>query len=328
VRRRDFVALLSSVWAWPSPLGAQLQGQVRRIGVLTNLAANDEEGQTRVAAFVQALELLGWAEGRNIHIDSRWAAGNPERIRKYAAELVALGPEIILVTGSATVAPLLQATRSIPIVFVNVPDPVGSGVIVSMGRPGGNVTGFTPYDYTTSGKWLDLLKQLLPNLTDVGLIRDPSEPAVTGQTTAIQSVATSLGVKLTPIDVHEGSGIGNGLAAFASTSASGLIVLVGASPSIHRESIIAEVARHRLPTVYPYRHYAVRGGLMSYGPDLLDQYRGAAGYVDRILKGEKPGDLPVQAPTRYQLVINLKAAKSIGLVIPDSFVSRADEVIE
>ena len=328
MKRRKFISLLSGVLAWPWPASAQQHAPVRRIGVLTNLAASDEEGQTRIAAFVQALERLGWTDGRNVHINSRWAAGNRERIRTYAADLAALDPEVILVTGSATALPMLQATSTIPIVFVNVPDPVGSGVVASMGRPGGNVTGFTPYDYTTSGKWLDLLKQFLPNLAHVGLIRDPAEPAVTGQTTAVQSVATSLGVKLTPIDVHEVSGIGTDLAGFASTSANGLIVLVGASPSIHREAIIAEVARYRLPTVYPYRHYAVRGGLMSYGPDLLDQYRGAAGYVDRILKGEKPSDLPVQSPTRYQLVINLKTAKALGITMPPSLLARADEVIE
>ena len=328
MRRREFVALLSSVAAWPPAAAAQQQGQSRHIGVLTNLAANDQEGQARIAAFVQALALLGWSDGRNIHIERRWAAGNPERIRTYAAELVARGPEVILATGSATVTPLLQATRSIPIVFVNVPDPVGSGVVVSMARPGGNVTGFTPYDYTTSGKWLDLLKQLRPSLTHAGLIQDPAEPAVTGQTSAIQSVAASLGVEVTPIDVHERSGIGESLAAFASKSDGGLIVLVGASPSIHRDFIIAEVARLQLPTVYPYRQYAVRGGLMSYGPDLLDQYHGAAGYVDRILKGDKPADLPIQAPTRYQLIINLRTARALGIATPPALLARADEVIE
>jgi putative ABC transport system substrate-binding protein len=327
VKRREFVALLSGVVAWCFPAAAQ-QKQLRHIGVLTNLGADDPEGQTRIAAFVQALDRLGWSSGRNIHIDSRWAAGNPELIRKYAAELVAQRPEVILATGSATVTLLLKATRSIPVVFVNVPDPVGSGVVVSMGRTGGNVTGFMPYDYTTSGKWLDLLKQLRPSLTRAGLIRDPAEPAVTGQTTAIQSVATSLGVELTLIDVHERSAIVEGLAAFAAKADAGLIVLVGAAPSIHRDFIIAEIARLRLPTVYPYPHYAVRGGLMSYGPDLLDQYRGAAGYVDRILKGDKPGDLPVQAPTRYQLVINLRTARALGIVIPPALLVRADDVIE
>jgi putative tryptophan/tyrosine transport system substrate-binding protein len=328
VRRRQFVAFLGTIVAWPSAVSAQQQSQPRLVGVLTNLAADDQEGQARIAAFVQALERRGWVDGRNIHIERRWAGGNPERIRSFTAELIALGPEVILATGSATVTPLLEATRSIPIVFVNVPDPVGSRVVASMGQPGGNVTGFTPYDYTTSGKWLDLLKQLLPSLAQAGLIRDPAEPAVTGQTIAIQSAAASLGVELSLIDVHDRSGIGERLAAFASKPDRGLIVLVGASPSIHRDFIISEVARLQLPTVYPYRHYAVRGGLMSYGPDLLDQYDGAAGYFDRILKGDKPHDLPVQAPTRYQLVVNLRTARALGFSIPNALLARADEVIE
>lgn len=328
MKRREFITLLGSIMSWPAAVTAQQQRQVRHIGVLTNLGPDDREGQIRIGAFVQALERLGWTEGRNAQITSRWAAGDPQRIRRYAAELVGLAPDVILVTGSATVTPLHQATRSIPIVFVNVPDPIGSGVVTSMGRPGGNVTGFTPYDYTTSGKWLEILKQLQPGLAHAGIIRDPAEPAGIGQLAAIESVAPSLGVKLRPVDVREGSDIQNSLVAFADRSDSGLIVLVGASPSIHRDLLITEAARHHLPAAYPYRHYVVRGGLMSYGPDLLDQYRGAAGYVDRILKGEKPGDLPVQAPTKFELVINLKTAKSLGLTVPPTLLARANEVIE
>ncbi len=328
MRRRKFIWLVGGAAVWPFSARAQQAEHVRRVGVLTNLAADDPEGQRRVAAFVDSLQELGWQGGRNIQIEARWGAGDANVLRTYAAELAALAPSVILVTGSATVAPLMQATRTVPIVFVNVPDPVGAGYVASLAKPGGNVTGFTPYEYTTSGKWLELLKQIAPDVKRAGVIRDTAEPAGIGQLTAIQSVAASVGIKVISIDVRDAQDIERGIKALADDPNGGLIVLVGASPAIHRELIIVQSMQHQVPCVYPYRHFVTSGGLVSYGPDLLDEYRRAAAYADRILRGEKPADLPVQAPTKYELVINLKTAKALGLTVPPSLLARADEVIE
>ncbi len=333
MERREFITMLGCAAAmssllWPLAAGAQQGDRMRRIGVLTNLAADDPEGQARIAAFLQGLQQLGWTDGRKVRIDTRWAAGDPERIRRYAAELVALTPDVILATGSATVQPLLQATRTVPIVFVNVTDPVGAGVVASLARPGGNATGFTLYEYSTSGKWLELLKEIAPAVTRAAVIRDSAEPSGIGQFAAIQSVAPSFGVEVIPVNVRDATEIERGISAFARGSNGGLIVVVGASTTINRELIITHATRYQLPAVYPYRYFVTSGGLISYGPDPIDPFRRAAGYVDRILKGEKPADLPVQAPTKYELVINLKTARALGLEVPPTLLARADEVIE
>jgi putative tryptophan/tyrosine transport system substrate-binding protein len=329
MRRRDLISLLGgAAAAWPLAVGAQQANRMRRIGVLTNLSANDREGQARITAFLQGMEQLGWTDGRNVRIDTRWAAGNADALRKYAAELAALSPDAILVTGSATVTPMLQATRTVPIVFVNLADPVGAGVVDSLARPGGNATGFTLYEYSTSGKLLELLKQIAPGVTRAAVIRDPAEPSMMGQFAAIQSAASSLGVEIVPINVRGESEIERDIIPFARGSNVGLIVVVGSSTTRYRESIISHAARYRLPAVYPYRYFVTDGGLISYGPDPVDQFRQAASYVDRILHGEKPADLPVQNPTKYELVINLKTAKALGLDVPATLLARADEVIE
>jgi putative tryptophan/tyrosine transport system substrate-binding protein len=329
VKRRQFITLLGGAAApWPSAARAQPGERMRRVGVLTNLSADDPEGKTRIMAFLQALQQLGWTDGGNVQIDTRWAAGNAEAIRKYAAELVALAPNVILVTGSATVAPLLLATRTVPIVFVNLVDPVGAGIVESLARPGGNATGFTLYEYSTSGKWLELLKQIAPGVTRAVVIRDPAEPSMIGQFAAIQSGAASFGVEVIPVNVRDAAEIERSIGAFARGSNVGLIVLVGSATTRHRELIITHAARYRLPAVYPYRYFVTDGGLISYGPDPVDQFRRAAGYVDRILKGEKPADLPVQAPTKYELVINLKTGKALGLDLPPTLLALADEVID
>src|SRR6266849_2687438 len=333
MERREFITMLGCAAAmssllWPLAAGAQQGDRMRRIGVLTNLAADDPEGQARIAAFLQGLQQLGWTDGRKVRIDTRWAAGDPERIRRYAAELVALTPDVILATGSATVQPLLQATRTVPIVFVNVTDPVGAGVVASLARPGGNATGFTLYEYSTSGKWLELLKEIAPAVTRAAVIRDSAEPSGIGQFAAIQSVAPSFGVEVIPVNVRDATEIERGISAFARGSNGGLIVVVGASTTINRELIITHATRYQLPAVYPYRYFVTSGGLIAYGPDPIDPFRRAAGYVDRILKGEKPADLPVQAPTKYELVINLKTARALGLEVPPTLIARADEVIE
>ena len=329
MNRRDLIALLGSTAAtWPLGARAQQSERMRRIGVLTASAADDPDGQARMAAFLQGLQQLGWTDGRNVRIDYRWGAGDADRIRKYAAELVALAPDVILASGSATVAPLLQATRTVPIVFVQVADPVGAGFVESLARPGGNATGFTLFEYGISGKWLELLKQIAPAVTRVAVLRDPAHPAGTGQFGAIQSVAPSLGVEVSPINMRDAGEIERAIAAFARASNGGLIVTASALAVAHRDLIVTLAARHKLPAVYYRRLFVTDGGLISYGPDLVDQYRRAAGYVDRILKGEKPADLPVQAPTKYELVINLKTAKALGLDVPPTLLARADDVVE
>jgi len=300
---------------------------MRRIGVLMALSANDPEGQARVAAFLQGLHELGWAVGRNVRIDIRWrTTGNVGELRNYAAELVALAPDVIL--ADSAVAPLVQITRTVPIVFTTIADPVGAGYVESLARPGGNITGFTPFEYSISGKWLQLLKEIAPGVTRVAVLRDPSLPIGPAQFAAIQAAAPSLGVELRPVDVRDEGEIERALALFAQSPNGGLIVTGSPQAASHRDLIIALAARHRLPAVYFGRFWAAAGGLISYGPVFLDQLRRAAGYVDRILKGEKPADMPVQAPTKYELVINLKTAKALGLTIPPSLLTRADEVIE
>jgi putative tryptophan/tyrosine transport system substrate-binding protein len=328
MRRREFMRLVGGVAAWPLAARAQQSERKRRVGVLMGLAADDAEAQDRIAAFEQGLQQSGWTNGRNLQIDYRRGAGNTEVRRKYAAELIALAPDVILASGGTVVGPLLQATRSVPIVFTQTPDPVAAGFVSSLARPGGNATGFTTAEYGISGKWLELLKEIAPGVTRAAVLRDPSIPAGIGQFTSIQSVAPSFGIELSPVDVRDASEIERAVTAFARGSNSGLIVTSSGSAAVHRELIIALAARHRLPAVYNYRYFATSGGLISYGPDPIDQYRRAAGYVDRILKGEKAADLPVQAPTKYELAINLKTARALGLAVPPTLLARADEVIE
>jgi putative ABC transport system substrate-binding protein len=328
MKRREFITLLGGAAAgWPLAARAQQPELVRRIGVLMNGTADDAEGQGRLAAFTGALKQLGWSDGRNLRIDTRWATADD--LRRHAAELAALAPDVLVAgNGSPTVAPLLQATRTVPIVFTVVIDPVGAGFVASLAQPGGNATGFTIYEYSMSGKWLELLKEIAPNVTRVAVLRDLAVASGTGQFGAVQIVAPSLGVELSPVDVRDAGEIERAVAAFASGINGGLIVTGSAPGVVHRELITTLAARHKLPAVYPGRYYVTAGGLISYGPDFGDQYRRAAGYVDRILKGEKPADLPVQAPTKYELVINLKTAKALGLTVPPSLLARADEVIE
>ena len=329
MRRREFITLLGgAAVAWPLAARAQQPEQMRRIGVLTNLVADDPEAQARVGAFLQGLQELGWAVGRNMRIEYRWGAGDADRTRGYAAELVALAPDVILTSGASALAPLLQATRSVPVVFAQVPDPVGAGFVNSLARPGGNTTGFITYEYGLSGKWLELLTQIAPSVTRAAVIRDPAVSAGTGQWGAIQAVAPSVRVLVSPVNVRDAGEIERDVAAFARGSNSGLIVTASALAIRHRNLIVTLAARHRLPAVYYQRGFVTGGGLISYGPDFIDQYRRAAGYVDRILKGEKPSELPVQAPTKYELVINLKTARALGLEVPPSLLARADEVIE
>jgi len=328
MRRREFIVVIGGAAAWPLAARAQQPERMRRIGVLMALPANDAEGQARVAAFLQGLQELGWSVGRNVIVDFRWSAGNSADARKYAAELVALGPDVILAYSSSAVASLQQVTSTVPIVFSVVADPVGAGYVESLARPGGNITGFTVFDYSMSGKWLQLLKEIAPGVTRVAVFRDPSIAAGPGLFAVIQAVAPSLGVELRPVDVRDEGEIERALALFAPNPNSGLIVTGSPQATSHRDFIIALAARHRLPAVYFGRYWAAGGGLISYGPDFLDQFRRAAGYVDRILKGEKPADMPVQAPTKFDLVINLKTAKALGLTVPPSLLARADEVIE
>jgi putative ABC transport system substrate-binding protein len=328
MRRREFIAALGgAVVAWPLAARAQSADRVRRIGVLQLLADDDPEAVTRQAAFEHALQALGWTVGRNVRIDYRSAEGDANKLRKYAAELVALGPDVILAGGSVTIAPVLQATRAIPIVFVQVVDPVGGGLVESLARPGGNATGFTSYEYSLSAKWLELLKEIAPNVTRVAVIRDPTRGAAIGQFAVIQAAGSSLGVELRPINAPDRTEIERAVAAFARSANGGLIVIPGGTGS-NRDLIVPLAARHRLPAVYPYRYYVTDGGLISYGPNTIDYYRRAAGYVDRILKGEKPADMPVQTPTTYELIINLKTAKALNLTVPPALLARADEVIE
>ena len=329
LKRREFITLLGgAAVAWPLAARAQSADRMRRIGVLMSTTADDPEGQARIAAFQQGLQQFGWAIGHNVRIDSRWPAGDPERFRRYAAELVALAPDVILATGSAAAAPLLQATRTVPIVFVIVPDPVGAGFVNNLARPGGNATGFIQFEYGISGKWLELLKQIAPGVTRAAILRDPAISAGIGQFGAIQAVAPSLGVEASPVNVRDPDEIERAVADFARSPNGGLIITGSALAVVHRHLIITLAAKHQLPAIYFQRTLVADGGLISYGADLLDQYRRAAGYVDRILKGEKPADLPVQRPTKYQMVINLKTAKALGLEIPSSVLAIADEVIE
>ena len=329
MQRRDFITLLGgAAAAWPFAVRAQQPERVRRIGVLLPAAENDAEFQARVGAFLQALALLGWTIGRNVRIDTRWATGNAGDIRRHTAELAALSPDVILAHGSSLVGPLQQATRSVPIVFVNVADPVGGGFVDSLARPAGNATGFMSFEYSISGKWLELLQQIAPGVTRVAVLRDPAKASGTGQFGVIQGMAPSLRVEVSPVNVREPGETERAVAAFARSLNGGLIVVAGPSAISHRELIITLAAQHKLPTVYFERSFVDAGGLISYGPDHFDPFRRAAGYVDRVLKGEKPADLPVQAPTKYELVINLKTAKALGLTIPPAVLARADEVIE
>lgn len=328
MRRREFITLFGGAAAWPPVAWAQQPERMKRIGLLMNPAAENLDAQANIAAFLKVLQQSGWTDGRNVRIDTRWGAGNADTIRKHAEELVALAPDVILATGNVAMAPMLQATRTVPIVFVSVADPVGAGMVDSMARPGGNVTGFIQFEYSLSGKWLGLLKEVAPGVTRAAVLRDPAIAAGIGQFAVIQSVAPSLGVDVSPVNVRDASEIERAIVAFARVSNGGMIVTASALTVLHRELIIALAARHKLPAIYYRRYFVDVGGLISYGYDVVDQYRRAAGYVDRILKGEKPADLPVQAPTRYELVINLKTAKALGLEMPAALVARADEVIE
>jgi len=328
LKRREFITLLGGAAAWPLAAQAQQPERMRRIGVLGGLTEDDPREQARRMAFGQGLQELGWTIGRNVRIDNRWSAGDPESIRRNTEEMVALAPDVILAVGNAGVAPLLQATRTVPVVFVIVPDPVGAGFVDSLARPGGNATGFTAYEYGLSGKWLEVLKEIAPSVTRAAVIRDPALASGPGQFAAIQSIAPSLGVEVSPVNVRDAVEIERAVTTFARSANGGLIVTGSALAGAHRHLIIALAARYKLPAVYIERSYVADGGLISYGPDFVDQFRRAAGYVDRILKGEKPADLPVQAPTKYELLINLKTAKALGLEVPPTLLARADEVIE
>jgi putative ABC transport system substrate-binding protein len=328
MRRREFLGVLSGAAAWPIRALAQQDGPMRRLGWLTSLAANDPQALARVTTFVQELQKLGWTVGRNLRIDYRFGAIDSERKRTFAAELAALSPDVMLATGDTNTAPLLQNSRTVPIVFVDVPDPVGAGFVTSLARPGGNATGFTNFDYGMSGKWLELLKQIAPGITRIAVFRDPTTPNGMAHLAAIQSVSPFLRVDASPIDVRNAGEFERSIAEFARAPNGGMIVPPSGLAQVHRDLIITLVARHRLPTVYAYSFFVTYGGLASYGPDQIDQSRLAAGYVDRILKGEKPADLPVQAPTKYATVLNLKTAKALGIDVPATVLARADEVIE
>jgi putative ABC transport system substrate-binding protein len=329
--RREFIGLLGSAAAmWPEAARAQQPERMRRIGVLMGGAADDPELQARMAAFHQGLQEAGWAVGRNLWVDARWSGGNTARLRKEAAELIALGPEVILAGAGPTTPSLVQVSRNVPIVFAQAVDPVGNGFVATLSRPGGSVTGFTQFEYSLSGKWLELLREVAPQVARVGVIRDvqAAGPVGVGQWAVIQAFASPLGLELSLIIGDAADEIERAVSAFARNPNGGLIVPVGTPATVHRELIIALAARHPLPAIYPYRYHVTAGGLVSYGPDLIEPYRRAAGYVDRILKGEKPADLPVQAPTKYELAINMKTAKTLGLDVPPTLLARADEVIE
>ncbi len=328
MRRREFMAGLAGVVTSPLVARAQQGERPRRVAILMTLGEDDAQGQRRIKAFVQALEGLGWIEGRNIIFERRLGAGDVDRSQKFAAEIVALGPDAILAPGSVTVGPLLQATRTIPIVFVHVPDPVAAGFVDSLARPGGNATGFTQFEFGITGKWLSLLKEMLPAMSRAGVLRDPALTTSVAQFAAMQAVAPSLGIELIPLNTRNVGDIERSIVAFAAAPHGGLIVSSNPFVATHRDLIIKLAAQHKLPAIFVERYVAAAGGLMSYGPDFVDQFIRAAAYVDRILKGQKPADLPVQAPTRYELVINLKTAKSLGLTVPPDLLARADEVIE
>jgi putative tryptophan/tyrosine transport system substrate-binding protein len=327
--RREFMALLGgAAAAWPLGLQAQERRKVRHIGVLMGLSADDPESQARLAAFAQGLQQANWIVGQNLRIDYRWGAGDAEAMRRYAAELVALAPDVILAHSSAAVAPLLKASQTIPVVFTLVAEPVGAGFVRSLAKPGGNATGFTNFEYGMGGKWLELLKEISPSLTQAAVIRESAIATGPGQFGAIQAVAPAMRVELSPIDVRDAGEIERDIAAFAQGANGGLIVTGSPAATVHRDLIFELAARYRLPAVYNSRFYVANGGLISYGPDFVDQFRQAAGYVDRILKGESPADLPVQAPVKYELVVNLKTANALGIDLPASVLARADEVIE
>jgi putative ABC transport system substrate-binding protein len=327
VRRRDVIRAIAGAAAWPIMARAQPAERVRHVGVLMPFVANDPEAQARSRILEQSLGELGWTVGRDLQIDYRAGGGELAIIRRYAVELAALAPDVIVAVGSATIGPVQQAAGSIPIIFVNVVDPVGSGFVQSLARPGGNVTGFTNFEYSMSGKWVELLKQIMPQMVRVAVLRDPTTAAGIGQFSAIQAVAQPLGIELTPLNVRDTGEIERGIAAFARLGKGGLIV-TSSRTAFRRDLFIKLAARHKLPAVYPYRYYAEDGGLLSYGPDPHDMMRHAAAYIDRILKGDKPAEMPVQSPTKYQLVINLRTAKALGIAIPAPLLARADEVME
>jgi putative ABC transport system substrate-binding protein len=328
MRRREFITLLGSAAAWPLMARAQQANRMRRIGVLMALAADDPQGQATLATLLQALQQLGWIDSRNVKIDYRWGGSNAGDLRKYAAELVTLGPDVLVATGGASIETLFRATRTIPIVFANVPDPVGSGFVESLSRPGGNTTGFLQFEYSLTGKWPELLKQIAPSLTRAAVLRDLALTSGIGQFAVIQAIAPSQGLEVTAINASDDNEVERGIEASARSPNGGLIVTASASNIGKRKLIVALAARHKLPAVYFQRAFVTEGGLISYGADFFDQYRRAAGYIDQILKGEKPADLPVQAPTKYELAINLRTAKALGLTVSQSLLARADEVIE
>ena len=329
MKRRAFISLIGgAAVAWPLAARAQQAQRMRRIGVFMNYAEDDPQSQVRLASFLHGLQELGWTAGRNVQIDYRWGVGDADRNRRNAAELVALAPDVILASASAVTAALQQTTRTVPIVFVNVLDPVGAGFVQSMARPGGNATGFTPFEYGMSGRWLELLQQIAPGVRRAVVLQNPIVASRSGQLGAIEALAPSFRVELSVVGVRDAGEIERAITAFARVPNGGLIIVGAPSVAIYHDLIVTLAAQHRLPAVYPYRIYVAGGGLISYGPDLVAQFRRAAGYVDRILKGEKPADLPVQAPTKYELVINLKTAKALGLEVPPTLLARADEVIE
>jgi len=326
MRRRDFLGVLGGAAIWPAV--ARSQERVRRVGVLMNLGADDPEGQARLAAFLQGLQEAGWSVGKNLRVDLRWGAGDMDTIRKNAEEIANVAPDVILASTNQVMSFAQRATRTIPIVFAAVTDPVAGGFVVSLARPGRNATGFTPAEYGSTVKWLELLKDAVPRVTRVGVIYEATNPSALPQFAALQAVAPGLGVELIPIGLSSANDIKRDIAAFAQISNSGLIVTRTAEAIGHRALLIALAAQHKLPTVYPLRFFASEGGLIAHGPDIVDQHRRAAGYVDRILRGEKVGELPVQTPTKYELVINLKTARALGLTLPPTLLARADEVIE
>jgi len=328
IRRREFIATVGGAAAWPLTAKAGQRERMRRIGVLLPAAADDAEFQDRVGAFLQALALLGWTIGRSVRIETRWAGASADDTRRHAAELAALAPDVILVYGARAVGAVLQATRTVPVVFPIATDPVGTGWVESLARPGGNATGFMSYEYSLSGKWLELLKEIAPSVTKVAVLRDATQVSTISQLAVIQAMAPSLRVEVNPVNMRDAGEVERAVAAFARSPNGGLILPGSALATLHRERIITLAARHRLPAVHNERYFVATGGLISYGPDQIDQFRRAAGYVDRILRGEKPADLPVQAPTKYELAINLKTAKALGLDIPATVYARADEVIE
>ena len=328
MRRREFITLIGSAAVVPLVAGAQPSESMRRVGVLMSTAADDREGQARIAAFRQGVQTLGWIAGQNVRLDIRWGGGDADLDRRFAAELVALTPDVILATASSTVAALQGATRTVPVVFAHAVDPVAAGFVDSLARPGGNATGFVLFEYGISAKWLELLKEIAPSVTRAGVLRDPAMAAGTGQFGALQSVAPSFGVELSPVNVRDAGEIERVVTAFARSSNGGLIVTASPLATLHRDLIVALAARHKLCAVYNLRLFVTAGGLISYGSDVPDLLRRAAGYVDRILKGEKPADLPVQAPTKFEMVVNIKTARALGITVPPSLLARADEVIE